>query len=128
MLKGASGGADTSLEEGDDEMATIEPLFQLTPQDPWSDQAKMEWLAAHGSTPTHVVTFEPLFQVEVCVPPWESPDRQIAHSAVVWGTTVNRVLNSGTLGSVTILASHHEGNCLEISKALVRQSRWCKSP
>jgi hypothetical protein len=109
-------------------MASIEPLFQATPDEPWTDQAKMQWLAAHGNTPTHVVTFEPLYQIEVCVPPWERADRQIAHSAVVWGTTMSQALNSGNLDSVTVLAAHHEGNSLEVSKALVRHSRWCRAP
>jgi hypothetical protein len=47
---------------------------------------------------------------------------------VVWGTTMSQALNSGNLDSVTVLAAHHEGNSLEVSKALVRQSRWCRAP
>jgi hypothetical protein len=105
-------------------MAAVEPLCEAKTEETWSDEAKVQWLAAHGSTPTHVVTFEPLYQVEVCVPPWDKPERQIARSAVVWGTTMRQVLNSGELESVTVLAAHHEGSSLEVSKALVRRSRW----
>ena len=108
-------------------MASVEPLFPDPPADPWTEQAKAEWLAAHGSLPTHVVTFEPLFQVEVCVPPWESADRHIAHAAVTWGTTMNRVLNSGSSNAVAVVAAHHEGNSLEVTKSLIRQTRWCQS-
>ena len=32
-------------------------------------------VAAHGEAPTHVVTFEPMYQIELCIPPWEQPDR-----------------------------------------------------
>ena len=49
------------------------------------EEEKEEWLAAHGGAPTHVVTFEPMYQIEVCIPPWEHPERQIARSAVAWG-------------------------------------------
>ena len=51
----------------------------------WTEEEKEEWLAAHGGTSTHVVTFEPMYQIEVCVPPWEHPDRVIARAAVALG-------------------------------------------
>ena len=57
----------------------------------WTEEEKEEWLAAHGGTATHVVTFEPMYQIEVCVPPWEHPDRHIARSAVAWGRNMGRV-------------------------------------
>jgi hypothetical protein len=80
----------------------------------WSEEEKEEWLAAHGGEPTHVVTFEPLYQIEVCIPPWEQPDRQIARSAVAWGTDMGRVLEDDGFGAANVVAAHHEGNSLEV--------------
>jgi hypothetical protein len=84
----------------------------------WTEEEKEEWLAAHGGEATHVVTFEPLYQVELCVPPWEQPDRQIARSAVAWGMSMLRVFDEEQLGTADVVAAHHEGNSIEISVAV----------
>jgi hypothetical protein len=84
----------------------------------WSDEEKREWYAAHGGAPTHVVTFEPLYQVELCIHPWEQPDRHIARSAVTWGQTMQRVLDCrDTLEdpfATTVVVAHHEGDSIEV--------------
>ncbi len=89
----------------------------------WTEEEKEEWLAAHGEAPTHVVTFEPLYQIEVCVPPWEHPDRQIARSAIAWGTSMSRVFSDEHLGAAAVVAAHHEGNSLEVYTAVTRRPR-----
>ena len=50
-------------------------------------------MATHSGAPTHVVTFEPMYQIELCIPPWEHPDRHIARSAVSWGQHMGRVFD-----------------------------------
>ncbi len=72
-------------------MATVQPWTPMTNEKIWTEEEKEEWLAAHGAAATHVVTFEPMYQIEVCVPPWEHPDRQIARSAVAWGKSMSHV-------------------------------------
>ncbi len=108
-------------------MATIQPWTQTQAETMheklWTEEEKEEWLAAHGAEPTHVVTFEPMYQVELCIPPWEQPERQIARTAVAWGTRMARVLDEATLGAPTVLAAHHEGNSLEVSRAVRAQPR-----
>jgi hypothetical protein len=88
----------------------------------WSDEEKREWFAAHGGDPTHVVTFEPLYQIELCIPPWEQPDRHIARSAVAWGQNMQRVLHSQDSPS-TVVAAHHEGNSMEVYNAVEARPR-----
>ena len=94
-------------------MATVQPWIRMT-EKTWTDDEKEAWLAAHGEEPTHVVTFEPMYQIELCIPPWEHPDRQIARSAVVWGQQLGRVFDDDPDGVSAIVAAHHEGNSLEI--------------
>ena len=65
----------------------------MTDEKIWTEEEKEEWLAAHGAAATHVVTFEPMYQIEVCIPPWEHPDRQIARSAVAWGQSMSQVFD-----------------------------------
>ena len=81
----------------------------------WTQADKEAWLAAHGDAPTHVVTFEPMYRIELCIPPWEHPDRQIARSAVAWGKSMSQALGDGHVGHVAVVAAHHEGNSLEVS-------------
>jgi hypothetical protein len=95
-------------------MATVQPWTPIINDKIWTEEEKAEWLAAHDGAPTHVVTFEPMYQIEVCIPPWEHPDRQIARSAVAWGTTMRRVLEEEQFGAATVVAAHHEGNSLEV--------------
>ena len=75
-------------------MATIQPWNPMN-EKTWSDEEKAAWLAEHGDGATHVVTFEPMYQIELCIPPWEHPDRQIARSAVVWGQRMSQVFADG---------------------------------
>jgi hypothetical protein len=81
----------------------------------WTEADKEAWLAAHGDAPTHVVTFEPMYQIELCIPPWEHPERHIARSAVAWGKSMSRVLDDDHFGPSSVVAAHHEGNSLEVS-------------
>jgi hypothetical protein len=81
----------------------------------WTEADKAAWLEAHGDAPTHVVTFEPMYQIELCIPPWEQPDRHIARSAVTWGKSMSRVLDDDHFGTAAVVAAHHEGNSLEVS-------------
>jgi hypothetical protein len=104
-------------------MATVQPWTQVMNEKIWTEEEKEEWLAAHGEAPTHVVTFEPLYQIEVCVPPWEHPDRQIARSAIAWGTSMSRVFSDEHLGGAAVVAAHHEGNSLEVYTAVTRRPR-----
>ncbi len=84
----------------------------------WSDHEKSEWLAAHGGVPTHVVTFEPMYQVELCIPPWEQPERQIARSAVTWGERMRCAFDADGDAAAAVVAAHHEGNSMEVHIAV----------
>lgn len=95
----------------------------MTNEKIWTEEEKAEWLASHGTTPTHVVTFEPMYQIEVCVPPWEHPERQIARSAVAWGKSMRLVFDDSQMGGAEVVAAHHEGNSLEVYAAVVRRPR-----
>ena len=88
----------------------------------WTEEEKQEWLASHGDVATHVVTFEPMYQIEVCIPPWEHADRQIARSAVAWGTKMSGVILEEQLGVAPVVA-HHEGNSLEVSSTMMLRPR-----
>ena len=97
-------------------MATLQQVVPMTNEKIWTDEEKKEWLAANGDTPTHVVTFEPMYQIEVCVPPWEHADRQIARSAVAWGKNMRKLFDGDeeVRDGALVVAAHHEGNALEI--------------
>ncbi len=105
-------------------MATVQPWIPTTsePMDTertnWSDEEKREWMATHGGDATHVVTFEPMYQIELCIPPWEQPDRHIARSAVAWGQNMSRVFDAQADGPAAVVAAHHEGNSLEVYSAV----------
>jgi hypothetical protein len=103
-------------------MATIQPWILMN-EKTWSDEEKAAWLAEHGEGATHVVTFEPMYQIELCIPPWEHPDRQIARSAVMWGQRMGQVFADGQDGASAIVAAHHEGNSLEIYSAVKPRPR-----
>jgi len=104
-------------------MATVQPWTPVMNHKIWTEEEKADWLASHGDAATHVVTFEPLYQIEVCVPPWEHPDRQIARSAIAWGTSMSRVFSDEHLGGAAVVAAHHEGNSLEVYTAVTRRPR-----
>lgn len=105
-------------------MATVQLGAALVTDDRiWTEEEKAEWYAAHGAAATHIVTFEPMYQIEVCVPPWESPERHIARSAVTWGSTMRAVLEEERLGSASVIAAHHEGNSLEVYAKSARRPR-----
>ena len=104
-------------------MATIQPWTQTMHEKLWTEEEKEEWLAAHGGEATHVVTFEPMYQVELCIPPWEQADRLIARSAVDWGTRMARVFEENPLGAQAVIAAHHEGNSLEAYPAVRARPR-----
>jgi hypothetical protein len=88
----------------------------------WTDATKRDWLAAQCGAPTHIVTFEPMYQIELCIPPWEPSERQIARSAVAWGERMRRVFEDGADGG-TVIAAHHEGNSLEVHPAVRARPR-----
>jgi hypothetical protein len=106
-------------------MATVHQWVRMTDEKTWTEEEKMEWLTAHGDTPTHVVTFEPMYQIEVCVPPWEHADRQIARSAVIWGKRMRKLFDDGDeqSGGAIVVAAHHEANALEIYMTAQRLPR-----
>jgi hypothetical protein len=103
-------------------MATVQPWIPMN-EKTWTDEEKEAWLAAHGDGATHVVTFEPMYQIELCIPPWEHPERQIARSAVVWGQQMGRVFADDHDGASAVVAAHHEGNSLEIYSAVKPRPR-----
>ncbi len=104
-------------------MATVQPWTPIMNEKIWTEEEKEEWFAAHGAEPTHVVTFEPMYQIEVCIPPWEHPERQIARSAVAWGKSMARVFDEEHLGGATVVAAHHEGNSLEVNPTVKPRPR-----
>ena len=82
-------------------MATVQPWIPMT-EKIWTEEEKEAWLAEHGEGATHVVTFEPMYQIELCIPPWEHPERQIARSAVVWGQSMSQVFADGHDGASAV--------------------------
>ncbi len=104
-------------------MATIQLWTQTMHERLWTEEEKAEWIAAHGGEPTHVVTFEPMYQLELCIPPWEHPDRHVARSAVAWGTRMVSVFTEESLDASPVVAAHHEGNSLEIYPAFRTRPR-----
>jgi hypothetical protein len=99
-------------------MTILQPQGATSSDKVWSDEEKSEWLAAQNGQPTHVVTFEPLYQVEMCIPPWEQPNRRIARSAVTWGMLMRKVFHDESFESTDVVSAHHEGNSLEVSAAV----------
>jgi len=104
-------------------MDTVQPWTPIMNEKIWTEEEKEEWFAAHAAEPTHVVTFEPMYQIEVCIPPWEHPERQIARSAVAWGKSMARVFDEEHLGGATVVAAHHEGNSLEVNTTVKPRPR-----
>jgi hypothetical protein len=104
-------------------MATVQPRTPIMSEKIWTEEEKEEWFAANGAEPTHVVTFEPMYQIEVCIPPWEHPERQIARSAVAWGRNMAGVLDQEHLGGAAVVAAHHEGNSLEVNATVKPRPR-----
>ena len=79
----------------------------------WTEEEKAEWLAEHGHEATHLVAFEPIYQLEICIPPWEDADLHITRSAQAWGRFMSLVFEEEPLGTARVVAAHHEGNALE---------------
>jgi hypothetical protein len=103
-------------------MAIVEPCTPMT-EKIWTEEEKEAWLAANGEGATHVVTFEPMYQIELRIPPWEHPERQIARSAVAWGQSMSKVFTDEPLGASAVVAAHHEGNSLEVYTAVTPKPR-----
>jgi hypothetical protein len=108
-------------------MATVQPWIQSTSEtmsheSVWSDEEKRDWMATHGGAPTHVVTFEPMYQIEMCIPPWEQPDLHIARTAVSWGQDMRQVFDAHEHGAA-VVAAHHEGNSLEVHRTVEARPR-----
>jgi len=95
----------------------------MTVEKIWTEEEKQAWLASHGDAATHVVTFEPMYQIEVCIPPWEHADREIARSAVAWGKKMSVVLQEDQFGAAAVVAAHHEGNSLEVYATMMLRPR-----
>jgi hypothetical protein len=104
-------------------MATVQPWTPIMNEKIWTEEERQEWLATHGDAATHVVTFEPMYQIEICVPPWERPERQIARSAVAWGQRMSQVLSDEHVGAAAVVAAHHEGNSLEVHTTVTPRPR-----
>jgi hypothetical protein len=109
-------------EGGCEDMAIVQPWSPMT-EKTWTEEEKEAWLAEHGEGATHVVTFEPMYQIELCIPPWEHPERQIARSAVLWGQSMSQVFADGHDGASAVVTAHHEGNSLEIHSAVTPRPR-----
>ena len=103
-------------------MAIVQPWIPMKDK-VWTEEEKEAWLAEHGEGATHVVTFEPMFQIELRIPPWEHPDRQIARSAVAWGQSMSKVFADEPSGASAVVAAHHEGNSLEVYAAVTPKPR-----
>ena len=104
-------------------MATVQPWAPIMIERIWTQEEKDEWLAAHRDAPTHVVTFEPLYQIEVCIPPWEharAPDRSVGRRL---GQAHERGARRGGFGAARVVAAHHEGNSLEIYATVTPRPR-----
>lgn len=82
----------------------------------WSEEKKQLWLAQNGEIPTHVVRFEPMYQILVSIPPWERPVGQLARSARAWGKSVASIFDGEQLDGSRVLAAHHEGESIEVYK------------
>jgi len=95
----------------------------MTVEKIWTEEEKQEWLASHRDAATHVVTFEPMYQIEVCIPPWEHADREIARSAVAWGKKMSVVLQEDQFGAAAVVAAHHEGNSLDVYTTMMFRPR-----
>jgi len=80
----------------------------------WTEEEKQQWLAEHGHEATHLIAFEPIYQLEVCIPPWEDPERHITRSAQAWGRFMSLVFEEEPIGTAHVVAAHHEGNALEV--------------
>jgi hypothetical protein len=104
-------------------MATVPGCSPMMAEKIWTEEEKLEWLSAHGAAATHIVTFEPMYQIELCIPPWEQPDRQLARSAGAWGKAMGQVLEEEQFGAATVVAAHHEGSSLEVYTTMVRRPR-----
>ena len=104
-------------------MATVQRCSPMTVEKIWTEEEKQEWLSSHGDAATHVVTFEPMYQIEVCIPPWEHADRQIARSAVAWGKKMSGLLQEEQFGAAAVVAAHHEGNSLEVYTTMMLRPR-----
>lgn len=94
----------------------------------WTDDSMRAWLAARCGVPTHVMTFEPMFQIELCIPPWEQPERQVGRSAVVWGQAMRRVFKNPADGGIVVVAAHHEGNSFELREAITPRPHLSRVP
>jgi hypothetical protein len=88
----------------------------------WTDERKQAWLDAQQGAPTHVVTFEPMYHVELCIPPWEHTERRIARSAVAWGRRMRHAFEEYS-GDSIVVAAHHEGNSIELHDAVTPRPR-----
>jgi hypothetical protein len=80
----------------------------------WTEEEKQNWLAAHAGEVTHFIAYEPVFQLELCIPPWEDVEHQITRSAQAWGKVMSSGFEEAPLGAATVLAAHHEANAIEI--------------
>lgn len=80
----------------------------------WTEEEKQEWLSAHGREATHLIAFEPVYQLELCIPPWERADRYLTRSAQAWGRMMGLVFEGAPIGSAIVLAARHEGNAMEV--------------
>ena len=98
-------------------MRAMDSIRRWTPNGPeklWTEEEKQEWLSAHAGEVTHFVSFEPVYQLELSIPPWEDAERQITRSAQAWGRVMSHVFEEAPLGSATVLSAHHEANAIEV--------------
>ena len=89
-------------------------LSPTTAEKIWSEEEKREWLAAHGHEATHLLAFVPIYQLELCIPPWEDPKRQITRSAQAWARMMGLVFDEEPFGAAIVLSARNEGNEVEV--------------
>jgi hypothetical protein len=95
-------------------MDSIRRLSPATADKLWTEEEKREWLTAHAGEVTHFVAFEPVYQLELSIPPWEDAERQITRSAQAWGRMMSLVFEENPLGAATVLSARHEANAIEV--------------
>jgi hypothetical protein len=95
-------------------MDSIRRWTPATAERLWTEEEKQDWLAAHAGEVTHFVAFEPVYQLELCIPPWEDAELQITRSAQAWGSVMSLAFEEAPLDAATVVGAHHEANAIEV--------------
>ena len=104
-------------------MNTIRQWSPTVTEKIWTEEEKREWLAAHGREATHLIAFEPVYQLELCIPPWEDAESNITRSAQAWGRVMSYVFDETPFGAAIVLGARHEGNAIEVCAQTIGRPR-----